>query len=174
MGGLYGYRRSLPFLMGIANGFFLTMLACATLSSVLNAYLPVLEPTLKLLGTGYILWLAYGVYKSSSKLLEKETDTKPLRYWNGMALQLVNPKAAFFGLTVYAVFLTPILDEPLTFLWTPLVLATITFTAISTWALGGQVIHRWLGTPVRAKAFGTMLALALVYTALDLSGVLPW
>jgi hypothetical protein len=54
------------------------------------------------------------------------------------------------------------------------VLAAISFSSVSLWALGGQAIRRRLGTPWRARALGIVLAAALVYTALDLAGVFTW
>ena len=172
MGALYGYRRTAPFLLGITGGFLAVMVACATLSSALNAFLPRATTVLRFIGAAYILWLAVGVYRSSGRLLENGNGAKPLRFWNGLTLQLVNPKAAAYGLTVYSVFLVSILGQPFTLVWSPIALALVAFTAISMWAFGGQAIRRWLRTPGRARALGVVLAAALVYTALDLAGVI--
>lgn len=172
MGTLHGYRRTLPFILGIASGFFTLMLLCGALSTLLSRYVTAAAPTLRIIGGLYILWLALGVYRSGSKLLEPAHDARPLRFWNGYVLQFMNPKCIFYGLTMYTTFLAPLLEVRSTLAWTPVLLAGVSFSSVSTWALGGQLIRRWISTPGRARALGIVLSLALVYTALDLAGVL--
>ncbi len=87
-------------------------------------------------------------------------------------LQFVNPKCIFYGLTMYTTFLAPILGQRFVLAWMPVLLAGVSFSSVSTWTLGGQLIRRWISTPARARALGVVLSLALVYTALDLTGVL--
>jgi cysteine/O-acetylserine efflux protein len=157
----------------VTSGFLIIMLACATLSSLLGRVLPAATPWLRGVGSVYILWLAFSVYRNSDRLLSDPGRSKPLRFLNGFALQFVNPKAAFFGLTVYSAFLQPWLGTSSALRWSPLVLASVTFAAVSTWALGGHLVRTWINTPGRARALGVILALALVYTAVDLSGVFP-
>jgi len=171
-GALYGYRRTLPFILGIASGFFTLMLICGTLSTLLSTYITAAAPTLRIIGGLYILWLAYGVYRSGTRLLEPSAEAKPLRFWNGYVLQFVNPKCIFYGLTMYTTFLAPLLGQRFVLAWTPVLLAGVSFCSVSTWALGGQLIRRWISTPARARALGIVLSLALVYTALDLAGVI--
>jgi len=174
MGALYGYRRAAPFMLGVVSGFLIIMALCATASTLLSTYLPEVAPKLRPVGALYILWLAIGVYRSSSLPTKRTEDARPLRFWNGLTLQFVNPKCIFFGLTIYSVFLAPLLTRRLVLLGSTLLLACVTFSAVSTWALGGQLIRGWINTPRRAQALGLVLALALVYTAVDLAGLLPW
>jgi len=174
LGALYGYRKTLPFLCGVVAGFLVINLLCATLSSVLLNHFPAVAPLLRYVGGLYILWLAWGIYRGSGKFLSDPGDAEPLRFWNGAILQLVNPKAIFFGLTVYSVFLAPLMISGWALVGSPLVLGGVTFSAISTWAVGGHLIRGWIRTPARSRALGVVLAGALVYTALDLADLLPW
>ncbi len=170
MGVIYGYRPTLPFLAGVASGFLFVMTLCAAVSSSLTTWFPSAALVLRWVGAAYILWLAVGIYRRSGALLvpEPEDADRP-RYWKGLLLQFVNPKAVFYGLTLFTVFLTPLLDRPLALALSLVILTTVTFTAISTWALGGQLIRGWIST--RARALGLVLALALLYSALDVAGV---
>ena len=43
MGVMYGYKKAFNYLVGIASGFFLVMIACAYLSSALLTFIPVKE-----------------------------------------------------------------------------------------------------------------------------------
>ena len=172
MGVIYGYRPTLPFLAGVASGCLVVMTLCAALSSSLTTWFPSAAAVVRWVGAAYILWLAVGIYRRSSTLLAPEPeDAERPRYWKGLVLQFVNPKGVFYGLTLFTVFLTPLLDQPLAVAVSLVILTAVTFTAISTWAVGGHLIRGWISTPARAQALGLGLALALVYSALDVAGV---
>ena len=53
-----------------------------------------------------------------------------------------------------------------------LVLGSVTFSAVSSWALGGQLVRRVINTQTRARILGAVLSAALIWTALDLIGLL--
>ena len=172
MGAIYGYRRTVPFLSGVTTGFLAVMVVCAALSSSLTTWFPSVASVLRWVGAAYILWMAVGVYRRSETLLTREPeDADRPRYWKGLLLQFVNPKGIFYGLTLFTVFLAPLLDKPLALALALMILSTVTFTAVSTWALGGHLIRGWISTPARARALGLGLALALVSSALDVAGV---
>ncbi len=171
MGVAYGYRRAFPFLAGVTTGFLIVMALSAALSTSLVIWLPAASSILKYVGAAYILYLAAGVYRRSNTLLTPDGDGQRPSFWKGLLLQFVNPKGCFYGLTIYTTFLAPLLDRPVVFVASPVLLSAVTFTAISTWSLGGHMIRTWISTPARARILGAGLALALVYTALDVSGV---
>ena len=50
LGALLGYRRALPFLLGITSGLLIIMLICATLSSAMSTCLPTVTPYVRVLG----------------------------------------------------------------------------------------------------------------------------
>ncbi|KAA3630729.1 MAG: lysine transporter LysE [Calditrichaeota bacterium] len=167
MGLLYGYKKSLPFLSGIASGYLVIMLSTSMLSIFVNSYFPLIVPYLRYIGAAYICYLAYTVYKNSTKVKDP-AHTKPLKYHNGFMLQFINPKVIFCGLTVFTTFLAGMLDQPIKVVLTVLLFTSFCFFSITLWALTGNYIRRFLHTELRMKLFGAMLALALVYTAIDL------
>jgi cysteine/O-acetylserine efflux protein len=173
IGALHGYRRAVPFMLGVATGFLVIMLLCATLSSLLTGALPAVMPVLRWLGAAYIVYLAVGVYRGSGGLLAETTAGPPLSFAKGCALQFVNPKVMVFGMTVYAAFLAPALDQLWVVAGSAPLLALVAFLTVSAWAAAGHGIRRWVRTPRRARLVGAVLALALVWTAVDLAGLLP-
>ena len=172
MGVIHGYRRSLPLMLGIATGFVVIMLLCATLSSLLAARLPAVAPFLRYAGGLYIIWLAVGVYRGSATLLKDPGAVPPPRFRTGVLLQFLNVKVILYGLTVFSAFLFPVIDRPATFILAPLLLALASFSSITVWAIAGHLVRGHVNTPRRAKAVGLTLAAALVYTALSLAGIL--
>lgn len=174
MGAIHGYRGALPFMLGVAGGVMILMFLCLTMSSLLTTYLPSVTPWLRPVGAAYMLWLAFGIFRHFEKALQGPDQVAPLRFWNGLVLQFANPKTIFFGLTVYSVYLVPILESRPALLISPVLLMAVCFSALSTWAVAGHLIRSRINTPRRARILGTLLALALVWTAVDLLGVHLW
>ena len=170
MGILYGFKRSLPFMLGITIGFCLFMILCGGFSGVLIRTVPELEPWLRWLGAGYILWLAWSTVRASYALGENSSASS-FGFMKGFLLQFLNPKAFVFGLTIYTVFLAGKADSPIFLALTAPVFAVNTFIAISAWAISGAAISRYLHQRRVRIGVNLVLALGLVYVAVDLLGV---
>jgi cysteine/O-acetylserine efflux protein len=170
MGILYGYRKTVNYLLGIALGFFGIMLLSGIVSRTLYAIFPSLEIAMRLIGAAYILWLAYKTLKSSYQF--SADDSPVLGFTNGLLLQLLNPKVWVYGLTLYTTFLATITNQVLLLIISAVFLAAVAFCATSSWAISGAAIRRLLRNPKFQKAINIGLALLLIYTAIELSGLL--
>jgi len=169
MGVLYGYKNTLNYLVGITIGFFMMMLLSGWISASLLMVFPTVETTLRLIGAGYILYLAWGSLKASYHFSAE--DVKPMGFTNGLLLQLLNPKAVVYGLTLFSTFLAPLTNNLLVVIIAAILLAFVAFCATSTWALLGTAIKTYLHRPRLKIAINVTLALLLVYTAFELSGL---
>ncbi len=170
MGVLYGYKNTFRYLVGITFGFFVIMLLTALISSLLLNFIPIYEPILRFIGAGYILYLAIGTLKASYSF--KEADLKPMGFVKGLLLQLLNPKVIVYGLTLFSTFLASITHNTVWLIIAAILLALTGFFATSTWALFGTAIRTHLHHSHIKTAINTVLALLLVYTALQLAGLL--
>lgn len=172
MGILYGYARSLRYMLGIMSGFFCVMLASAFVASWMLAVLPAAEPVLRMIGAAYILWLAYGTARASYTF--DSNGQPPLGFKRGFFLQALNPKGIIYGLTLFSTFMAPVADQHLVLLLFTLVFVCIGFCSISTWTLCGAAIRTHLRHDGVRTAVNLLLAALLVYTAVELSGVLAF
>ena len=169
-GMVYGYKRTLPYMYGIVAGFFLIMLACAVLSKTLIQVLPSIEVYMKYFGAGYILWLAWGSLHADYSITSNNRSRGQFR--KGFLLQLLNPKVIVYGLTLYSTFLVSISNRFDYLVLTAILFAATTFCAISSWALFGAGISKHLKSASLKNTINIFLSLLLVYTAIDLSGIL--
>ena len=170
MGVLHGYRNTLNFLVGMAAGFFCIMLMSGWVSTTLLRFFPALEPALRYIGAGYILYLAFGILKASYTFTEK--GVKSLGFVHGVTLQVLNPKLLVYAFTLFAVFLAPVTSNIALLVLVVVVLTMTAFCATSVWALFGTVIKTHLHYP-RVKALvNTILSLFLIYTAFVLAGII--
>lgn len=170
MGVLHGYRRTLPYILGISTGFFLIMLICGLISTLLLNAFSSFETILRIVGAVYIFWLAFHTLKTSYTFEENQGSI--LKYWNGLLLQLLNPKVIIYGLTIFSTFLAPATKKPLLLILFALFLASNSFGSTSLWALFGSAIRKYLHQHRVQKVVNITLSLLLVYTAIELSGIL--
>jgi cysteine/O-acetylserine efflux protein len=170
MGLMYGYKKTFKYLLGITSGFFIVMIACAYLSSALLTVLPVVERYLRWIGACYILWLAIGTLRSSYSFSKASRLEKA--FTKGFLLQLFNPKVAVYGLTLYSTFLAPISSRLDYLSLSALSFAFTAFIATSTWALFGTAIKEKLKNNLFKKIVNISLSILLIYTAIELSGLL--
>jgi cysteine/O-acetylserine efflux protein len=135
-----GYRRTLGFLSGIFCGFTLIMLICGLLNTVLVGILPQIQHWLNLFGAGYMVYL--GIHTILSKPDENEKKDKAANsFIAGIALQFLNLKVILYGITVYALFITPLFPSISLTVISAILLAAVGFLATSIWALGGSVFR---------------------------------
>ncbi|HEX9116573.1 MAG TPA: LysE family transporter [Anaerolineae bacterium] len=161
-GTRFGYRRTLGFLAGISAGFCVVLLACGLLNVVLVSLLPQVRFWLNFAGAVYMVYLAVHILRSAP------VDDAPGRsdlnsFGAGFILQFLNLKGILYGVTVYAMFITPAFDRPLLVsLFAPL-LAAVAFVATSCWSLGGDLFRHALRRHYRF--FNFAMAALLIYTA---------
>jgi len=170
MGMLFGYKKTFNYLVGITSGFFVVMIACAYLSSALLTIIPVAEGYLRWVGAGYILWLAISLLRSNYSFSKSNGVMKA--FTKGFILQLFNPKVAVYGLTLYSTFLAPISSRLDYLALLAAIFAFTAFVATSTWALCGVAIKNKLKNDSFRKIINMSLSLLLIYTAIELSGIL--
>ena len=167
---LYGFRRTAFDQMGLAAGVFLMMLAGGLVSASLLGWFPALEPALRYIGAAYILYLAYGILRASYSFAEHKTQ--PLGFWHGLLLQFSNPKLVVYALTLFSSFLAPLAGNAIGLVTAALLLAVVSAAATSVWALLGAQIKDRLGNPRLARWINIVLALFLIFAAIDLTGLL--
>jgi threonine/homoserine/homoserine lactone efflux protein len=159
-GANFGFRRTLPHLMGVSIGFGAMVLAVGLgLGGLFTAY-PALYDALRIVGAGYMLWLAYRI-ATASGLNNGATSARPMSFWEAVAFQWVNPKAWAISLGAITAFVSP--NEFIVgVLIVTAVFATINLPCIASWAGFGVVLRRFLDRPRALRAFNVTMALLLV------------
>jgi cysteine/O-acetylserine efflux protein len=171
LGIMYGFRRTVPFLLGITCGFAIMLLSCAAASTVLLKTVPAVEPVLRWVGAAYLTWLAWSTWAKRGMFDPAAAAGEIPRahgFVGGIVLQSVNVKGLIYGVVVYTTFLAGLAGRAAALVMSALILALVALAATSTWAVGGIAIRRWLKNPRDRAAVAAVLALTLVYTAFEL------
>jgi threonine/homoserine/homoserine lactone efflux protein len=163
-GVTFGYRRTIPHMLGISLGCgFQIVLVALGMGVVFERY-PQLQDILRWAGAAYLVYLAWRLLRAGLVVGEGEGRTRPLTFLESAAFQFLNPKAWMIAVTTSTVFLPKDLNPLLGSLYMALVLAIVNYPSISVWTLFGTAMRRLLGSPRLRQAFAVGLALALVGT----------
>ena len=158
-GANFGFRRSIPHMLGIGIGFsVMVLLVGAGLVQVFDAY-PISHQILKIGSVLYLLYLAWKIANAAPVGKGEDAGT-PMSFAQAAAFQWVNPKAWSMALTAVTVY-TP--DTTLAAIGlVALVFGAINLPSVSTWTLLGQQMARLLTNAARLRTFNWTMAALLV------------
>jgi len=159
----FGFRRSVPFTLGVCVGFFLIICLAIGFTIALYQAIPAIKPYMTVVGAIYILWLAYKTVTSSPKGSEAGAQSTFLA---GVALQFLNPKAILYGVTAASTFIVPYYHSPVVLAGFAAALALVSLASTSSWALFGSVFQRFMAE--HHRTVGWVMGGLLVYCAVSL------
>lgn len=158
-GANFGFRRTIPHMLGVAIGFvFMVLLVGVGLVQVFDTF-PVSYTVLKVGSVVYLLYLAWKI-ANSGPAKSGAAAGKPMTFLQAAAFQWVNPKAWAMALTAISAY-TP--DHTLwAILLVGVVFGAINLPSVGSWTLLGQQMARFLTNPRRLIAFNWTMAVLLV------------
>ncbi|WP_298569170.1 LysE family translocator [uncultured Aliiroseovarius sp.] len=160
-GANFGFRRSVPHMLGIGIGFtFMIVLVGVGLMTLFDLY-PVSYTILKTGSVVYLLWLAWKIANAAQPGTGKAGGT-PMTFLQAAAFQWVNPKAWAMALTAISVY-APTRGISAVIL-VALIFGIVNLPSVSVWTMLGQKIRVILTNPVRLRTFNVTMALLLVAT----------
>jgi len=164
-----GFKKGLKFNLGVLFGVFILVTLCAAFTSMLRSIIPQIEPFMLILGSAYILWLAWVIYKDAPST-GKKGAIKTNSILSGMMLQFVNVKAIMYGITGISTFVLPYYNSFLSLMPYVAFMAVLAFLCTCLWALFGTAFEMFFAN--HKKRLNTVMALLLVYCAISqLSGL---
>lgn len=177
-GALYGWRRTLPHLIGIFFGFQFMLAVSVFSAGYLLHFLPWLVPVAKVLGGLWLSWMGVQFVRAalsvspmpSAKVeaLSAKTEVparRPFRGYEAALFQWVNPKAYILCLSVSVLYagVSPNIAMRALLVSTGFVLAGIPSSMV--WLLAGNSLKKYLSSGLRAKVFNAIMAILLFITA---------
>lgn len=159
-----GFKKSLPFNIGIWAGFSIVMLVCTLFSRLLSFVLPTIKTPMLIIGAAYMLYLSWKTFKSSSEIEESDARSGLV---SGLVLQFVNPKIYIYCIISMEAYILPYyFNQPLLLFGFAILLAFIGFSFTLCWSAFGSIFKQIFSK--YAKITNTIMALLLVYCAISL------
>ena len=147
-GARFGFRRTVPHVLGISAGMGLMLMLVAMGLGALFAQWPLLQTVLRVLGSGYLVWLGVAIARSAP-LTGGHADSAceeqaPWALHQAVLFQFINPKAWLMSISAIGSF-TLLGDQ----YWPSVVLLVAIFCLICLktcllWAQFGVQVGRWL------------------------------
>ncbi len=158
-GANFGFRRSVPHMLGISLGFALmALLVGIGLAQVFELY-PVLKLVLKVLAVVYMLYLAWKIANAAAPKAVSGAG-KPFTFLQAAAFQWVNPKAWAMALTAVTVYAPN--QELVVIAVVAGVFSAVNLPSVTFWAVLGQQAQRVLTNQRRLRAFNITMAVLLI------------
>ncbi len=156
----FGFRRTIPHILGVSNGFgFLVLCIGLGLGQLLEVF-PLAFTAIKIIGGLYMVFLAWKI--ATAGPLEIGTGkSAPLTYLQAALFQWVNPKAwvmatiAVSAYTVKADYYTT-----LTIIVVYFAIANIPMVCV--WAGFGTALKQFLSDPKKLRIFNIAMAILLI------------
>lgn len=160
-GANFGFRRTIPHMLGISLGFPVMLLAVGLgIGQVLQAA-PQVHEVLRYVAAAYLIYLAWRIATAGGPEAARARG-RPFSFLQAAAFQWVNPKAWVIALSAIATYTTADGDAVAQILVIGAVFVVAAFLSLCVWAAFGTVIARFLTSPRALRAFNLAMAALLV------------
>jgi threonine/homoserine/homoserine lactone efflux protein len=165
-GATFGFRRTVPHILGVSAGFSVVLLAvCAGLDALFSRW-PEIQTVLRWLGAAYLVYLGWRILRSGEA--QAAESRKPLTLMEAAGFQFLNPKAWVMTLTAAAMFLPRELGLLTACAYMVAVMWIVNLPCITVWALFGSSLRGFLAKPTGRATFNVVMAVALAATGITM------
>lgn len=156
----FGFRRTLPHILGISAGVVLLMLAVGFGLGEAFRRWPLLYTVLETASVVYLLYLAWKI-GTSGQVQVRKGERRPMRFYEAIAFQWINPKAWMMVLTA-ATTVHLSADFGLNATLMAVLFYVVGLPCICLWAAFGTALRNLLANPVWLRVFNIVMAVLLV------------
>ena len=163
-GANFGFRRTIPHMLGIAIGFtVMVVLVGVGLSQVFETW-PVAHTVLKGAALLYMSWLAWKIATAAPPEAQAEANGQPLTFLQAALFQWVNPKAWVMAVSALSLYGSG--SESIAVI--ALVFGGINLPSVAVWMLAGHHLRPWLNQGNALRNVNRVMAILLVASFLPL------
>jgi homoserine/homoserine lactone efflux protein len=151
-GGGYGMKGTFGGILGISFGALVMAAISATSLGVVLAASALAFTIVKFIGAAYLVYLGIKLWRAPAFKLKEQPAIEASfgrRFIEGMSLQLTNPKAIFFFLSIFPQFIDRSMDYSTQFTVQVLTYSSLVVVIHSLYALFAQSARLWLASESR-------------------------
>jgi threonine/homoserine/homoserine lactone efflux protein len=161
----FGFRATLPHILGITIGYPLMLFIVGIGLAKIFIAVPLIHTILKWISIVYLLYLAYRITIAAAPS-EERSEPKPLTFLQAAAFQWVNGKAWVISLGAVTTYTVVDQTLPLQIVALTAISVVITLVSVSCWTFFGAFMRRYLQTEKRRRWFNYTMAALLVLSIL--------
>jgi threonine/homoserine/homoserine lactone efflux protein len=136
----FGFKKTIPLIMGVGLGYTtLVILINFVLISIFKTY-PIIQEIIRILGTVFLVYLAYKIATSNTSNNEKKTN--PVTFYDTFVFQFINPKGVMAATTLISKFVEQ--DNYISTSVMVIIICSLTaFSSITAWTLLGKFLRKF-------------------------------
>jgi threonine/homoserine/homoserine lactone efflux protein len=167
-GATCGVKKGTPFLFGIVLGLAVAFVGTAVGLAALFAAYPKMRLTIQILGGLYIIYIAFKIATAPVAGQRKTAYSSSIpRFYDGLILNLLNPKAYAVCLVIFSQFMLPFKEVLLGFIITGIICLLVATVVDFIWLGFGGVLRPIFEKPKPARimhvTFAALMVLAVVF-----------
>ncbi len=146
----FGFTGAIGGIFGIAFGTFIVAVISATSVGVILATSSVIFTIMKYIGATYLIYLGIKLWCSTPMTMKMKGDLKKsmkFQFMEGLLLQITNPKAVFFFMSIFPQFVDFATDYHETFILLVVTYSSLVLFIHMTYAYLAKSARGWLSTP---------------------------
>ncbi|MEH6580934.1 MAG: LysE family translocator [Halioglobus sp.] len=156
----FGFRRTVPHLLGVALGFTLMVVLVGIGIMQVFDWFPESYTVLKVVSVLYLLYLAKKIATSAIPAANTAPRGGPVTFMQAVLFQWVNPKAWTMAVTAISVYAPSTSFAAVALV--AVIFGAINLPSVSLWTLLGQPVRSLLTSTTRLRAFNGSMALLLI------------
>jgi threonine/homoserine/homoserine lactone efflux protein len=164
----FGFFRTIPNIFGISCGHGIQLALVALGLGSLFEHYPIILVLLKYIGAIYLLYLAWKMFGSLNPS-QSEEKSSPLKLYEAIFFQFVNPKAWVICATAVSLFFPQKENFFVAIIFMVFMSTLINLPSISLWAFGGSIIRFYLSNKKIKILAELLLSILLIGTAITIA-----
>lgn len=155
----FGFKKTIPLIMGVGLGYTtLVILINFVLISIFKTY-PIIQEIIRVLGTVFLVYLAYKIATSSASNNEKKTN--PVTFYDTFVFQFINPKGVMAATTLISKFVDQ--DNYISTSVIVIIVCSLTaFSSITAWTLLGKFLRKFATNNSFIKRFNYVMSVLIL------------
>ena len=155
----FGFKKTIPLIMGVGLGYTtLVILINFVLISIFKTY-PVIQQIIRILGTVFLVYLAYKIATSNTSNNEKKTN--PVTFYDTFVFQFINPKGVMAATTLISKFVDQ--DNYISTSVMVIIVCSLTaFSSITAWTLLGKFLRKFATNNSFIKRFNYVMSVLIL------------
>jgi threonine/homoserine/homoserine lactone efflux protein len=155
----FGFKKTIPLIMGVGLGYTtLVILINFVLISIFKTY-PIIQEIIRILGTVFLVYLAYKIATSSASNNEKKTN--PVTFYDTFVFQFINPKGVMAATTLISKFVDQ--DNYISTSVIVIIVCSLTaFSSITAWTLLGKFLRKFATNNSFIKRFNYVMSVLIL------------
>ncbi|MGB1077045.1 MAG: LysE family translocator [Bdellovibrionales bacterium] len=159
----FGFRRSVPHMMGVTIGFFMMVIFSGVGVFELFEAFPKSQIVFKVLSVSYLSYLSWKIFMSAFQSQGSSSAVgrlQPFNFVQALLFQWVNPKGWVMAMSAVTGYISS--NSIYSLVMVAIVFSLVMLPSISLWTYMGLQIQRLLNSAIKRKVFNISVSVLLM------------